>query len=140
MKKYTSAEDFELIALPLIEQDFGKLSFGEFDRNLPFLPKRHFLIYDVPVGQHRGRHAHFECEQLAICVKGSVAMTVEFNKTRKTFALSKAHQALYLPPLTWVEMNDFSQDCVLLVFASHYYEPKDYIRDYAEYHRALSKV
>jgi hypothetical protein len=53
--------------------------------------------------------------------------------TGQEFILDKPQIGLYLPPLTWGIQYRYSQDAVLLVFASDYYDADDYIRDYTDF-------
>lgn len=111
----------------------GDLSVGEFSREIPFEPKRYFLVFNVPSEKTRGEHAHFHCHQFLICVKGKCAVVVDDGKERKEVELNKPDMGIYLPPLTWGIQYKYSADAVLLVFASHYYEAEDYIRNYDDF-------
>ncbi|WP_448102420.1 WxcM-like domain-containing protein [Luteibacter jiangsuensis] len=111
----------------------GSLSVGEFAREIPFEPKRYFLVYDVPTAETRGEHAHLECHQFLIAVKGSVHVVADDGDRREQFVLDKPNVGLYLPPMTWGIQYKYSEDAVLLVFASHYYDPADYIREYGAF-------
>ena len=117
----------------LIKDLRGNLSAGEFERNVPFIPKRYFLVFDVPSGKVRGEHAHKECHQFLICIKGSCAVVADDGKNREEFLLNRANKGVYLPPMTWGVQYKYSSDAVLLVFASHFYDAEDYIRDYDQY-------
>ena len=111
----------------------GNLSVGEFERQIPFKPKRYFFIYDVPTEQIRGEHAHYKCHQFFIVLKGSVSIIVDNGKYKEEFLLNKNDMGLYMPPLIWGTQYNYSRDALLLVFASDYYDPDDYIRDYNEF-------
>ena len=111
----------------------GNLSAGEFDKDFPFVPKRYFLVFDVPSQETRGAHAHRECHQLLVCVRGSCAVVADDGHNRREFALDNPATGLYLPPMTWGIQYKYTRDAVLLVFASHHYDPADYIRDYDEF-------
>ena len=119
----------------LIHDIRGDLSVGEFERTVPFTPKRYFLVFDVPSKDVRGEHAHIACAQFLICVKGSVQCVVDDGKTRTEVLLDAPNLGLYMPPRLWGSQYRYSNDAVLLVFASHYYDGSDYIRDYAEFIR-----
>ncbi len=108
----------------------GSLSVGEFEREIPFSPKRYFLVYDVPTQETRGEHAHLRCKQFLIAVKGSVHVVADDGENRAQFVLDKPNMGLYLPPMTWGIQYRYSEDAVLLVFASDFYDPSDYIREY----------
>jgi len=116
--------------LPVIPDIRGKLTVGEFDDNLPFRPKRYFIVYDVPSRETRGEHAHRACHQLLICVRGSCVAVADDGQTRQEFVLDSPNRALHMPPMIWGTQYKYSSDAMLLVFASHHYDPEDYIRDY----------
>ena len=111
----------------------GALSVGEFDREIPFMPKRYFLVFDVPTAETRGEHAHKICHQFLIAVRGSVNVVADDGDTREEFVLNRPDIGLHLPPMTWGIQYNYSADAMLLVFASHYYDAQDYVRDYAEF-------
>ena len=111
----------------------GSLSVGEFERYIPFTPLRYFLVYDVPTVETRGEHAHFKCKQFLVVVKGSVHVVTDDGHKRQEIVLDRPSTGLYLPPMTWGIQYRYSPDAVLLVFASDYYDSKDYIRNYADF-------
>lgn len=117
----------------------GDLSVGEFVREIPFLPKRYFLVMNVPSDKTRGEHAHYRCHQFLVCVKGSCAVVVDDLKSRCEVQLDSPDMGVYLPPMTWGIQYKYSPDAVLMVFASDYYEAEDYIRDYDEFVAAKSR-
>jgi len=111
----------------------GDLSVGEFPQDIPFEPKRYFLVFNVSSEKTRGEHAHHQCHQFLICVKGSCAAVVDDGKSRCEVLLESPDMGVHLPPLTWGIQYKYSSDAVLLVFASHVYDAADYIRDYTEF-------
>lgn len=111
----------------------GSLSAGEFSRSVPFKSKRYFLVYDVPTAETRGEHAHRACHQFLVAVKGSVHVVADDGVNRQEFVLSSPSHGIHLPPMTWGIQYRYSADAMLLVFASHYYDAKDYIRNYEEF-------
>lgn len=115
----------------------GELSAGEFGRELPFPPRRYFLVYDVPSAETRGEHAHKECHQFLICVRGSVALMVDDGKHRDQILLDHPSIGVYVPPMTWAVQYRYTPDAALLVFASDFYDAADYIRDYEAYLKAV---
>ena len=116
--------------LPYIEDMRGNLSVGEFERSIPFLAKRYFLVFDVPSREIRGEHAHHTNHQFLICVKGSCSVVADDGKQRQEFLLDRPTLGVYLPAMIWGVQYKYSRDAVLLVFASEYYNANDYIRDY----------
>lgn len=125
--------DVKLHRLKLVQDMRGDLSVGEFTRDIPFEPKRYFLVFNVPSAKTRGEHAHRECHQFLICVKGSCAVVVDDGESRCEVLLDSPSLGLHLPPLTWGIQYKYSPDAVLLVFTSDYYDADDYIRDYATF-------
>jgi UDP-2-acetamido-3-amino-2,3-dideoxy-glucuronate N-acetyltransferase len=115
----------------------GSLVAGEFERSVPFAAKRFFLVFDVPSEKTRGQHAHRRCHQFLVAANGRVAVVADDGERRTEVVLESRSEGLYLPPMTWGTQYKYSPDAVLLVFASDYYDPADYIRDYAEFRREL---
>ena len=115
----------------------GTLSVGEFSRGIPFAVNRYFVVFDVPTMETRGEHAHRECHQFLICVHGSCSAVADDGYTRQEFLLDSPDVGLYLPPMTWGIQYKYSEDAVLLVFASHHYDSADYIRDYSEFQQLV---
>lgn len=111
----------------------GELSVGEFSKDIPFIPKRYFLVFNVPSEKMRGEHAHKECHQFLLCIKGACSVVVDDSKNKQEFQLSEPHVGLYIPPMIWSIQYKYTLDAVLLVFASMEYDPGDYIRDYKKY-------
>lgn len=129
--------DPRLHNLPRIVDIRGSLTVGEFERSIPFSAKRYFMVFDVPSVETRGEHAHRECHQFLICVSGQVSVVADDGRSRREFLLDRPDIGLHLPPLTWGIQYKYSEDAVLLVFASHYYDSADYIRDYDEFRRLV---
>lgn len=127
-----------LIDLSEIVDSRGSLIVGEVGRQLPFVVNRIFMVSKVPPGEPRGIHAHKECHQFLVCVNGSVKAMVDDGNSREVVELTSPGQGLHMPPLTWGCQYDYSEDAVLLVLASHGYDPDDYIHDYAEFETAVA--
>lgn len=123
----------------LIKDYRGDLSVGEFSKEIPFEPKRYFLVFNVPSEKTRGEHAHYKCHQFLICVKGTCSVVADDGKQRREIELNQPNLGVYLPPMTWGIQYKYSSDAVLLVFASHYYEADDYIRNYDDFLDAVRK-
>jgi acetyltransferase-like isoleucine patch superfamily enzyme/dTDP-4-dehydrorhamnose 3,5-epimerase-like enzyme len=126
----------QVYKLPRVLDMRGSLAVAEFD-NLPFMPQRYFLVFDVPSEEVRGEHAHKTLHQFLVCVKGSCAVVVDNGSRRDECTLDRPDQGLYIPPLIWATQYKYSADAVLLVLASAPYDPADYIRDYDEYLTAI---
>jgi acetyltransferase-like isoleucine patch superfamily enzyme len=118
----------------------GNLSVGEFERDIPFAPKRHFLIFDVPTREVRGEHAHRLCHQFLICVRGSCRVHIDDGQYRREIVLDRPDSGIYLPPMIWSAQHSYSPDAMLLVFASEYYDPDEYIRSYEEFCALAAKA
>jgi acetyltransferase-like isoleucine patch superfamily enzyme/dTDP-4-dehydrorhamnose 3,5-epimerase-like enzyme len=110
----------------------GSLTSGLFDEpdGVPFPVKRWFMVYDVPTREVRGEHAHRECHQFLIAVSGSVSVAVDDGERRDEVLLDSPSLGVHLPPMVWGTQYRYGRDALLLVFASHAYDPADYIRDY----------
>lgn len=133
----TSVKGVTLHTFPAVQDIRGNLSVGEFEKEVPFNPQRYFLVYGVPTAETRGEHAHRNCHQFLIAVNGSVHVVSDDGETREEVVLDQRNRGLYLPPMTWGIQYRYSPDAVLLVFASHYYDAADYIRDYGEFLRLV---
>jgi len=117
----------------------GFLTSLEGNKEIPFNIKRIYYIHNVPKEIKRGFHAHKKLEQILICVNGNVKIKVDDGNEKNIFKLSNPSKGLYIGSDIWREMYDFSQNSVLLVLASEYYNESDYIRDYEEF-RGKGKV
>ncbi|MCU0754647.1 MAG: WxcM-like domain-containing protein [Xanthomonadales bacterium] len=113
----------------------GALSVGEFEQSVPFAVKRYFLVFDVPSKEVRGEHAHRRCHQFLVAVRGSLSVVVDDGHHSTEVTLDDPTLGLYMPPMIWGVQYRYSEDAVLLVFASERYERDDYIRDYDEFRR-----
>lgn len=129
----TNVPGVELIDLPKITDIRGDLTFGEYDKHLPFIPKRYFVIAGVPTKEVRGEHAHKMTHQFLICLQGSLHVVVDNGSLQDELILDSSNVGLYLPPLIWGIQYQYSDDAVLLVLASEGYDAEDYIRDYGEF-------
>lgn len=118
---------------PRIADIRGSLTVGEFERTVPFSVKRYFMVFDVPSAETRGEHAHRECHQFLVCVRGSCSVVADDGVNRQEFMLDRPDVGIHLPPMVWGIQYKYSPDAVLMVFASHFYDSGDYIRDYSEF-------
>ena len=125
--------------LTFVEDLRGKLTAGEFGGDIPFTPKRHFVVFDVPGKDVRGEHAHRQCHQFLVCVRGGVTVVVDDGKTAEEVELREPALGLYVPPMIWAVQFRYSEDAVLLVLASHHYDAEDYIRDYDEFLKLVAR-
>jgi dTDP-4-dehydrorhamnose 3,5-epimerase-like enzyme len=127
------ANSVRLVRLNSHNDARGNLRAGEFPKELPFEPKRFFLVSEVPSESVRGQHAHIECEQFLIAIRGSVRVrTTSMGKVREHW-LKDPSVGLFLPRMVWAEQDRYSADCVLLVLASQEYDSSDYLRNFKEF-------
>lgn len=133
----TQVTGVSLHRMPRVVDIRGSLTVGEFENNIPFAAKRYFLVFDVPSLETRGEHAHRMCHQFLICVRGSCSVVADDGARRQEFLLDRPDLGVYLPPMIWGIQYKYSADAVLLVYASHYYDSADYIRDYAEFRQLV---
>ena len=133
----TSVSGVTLHRLQLAADLRGTLSAGEFPGHLPFVPRRYFLVFDVPGQDVRGEHAHRSSQQFLVCARGSLSVVVDDGATTEEIRLDRPDLGLYVPPLIWSVQYKYSSDAMLLVLASDVYDPGDYIRDYDEFLSAI---
>jgi hypothetical protein len=126
----------KIIDLPKIPEPRGNLTFVESSNHIPFDIQRIYYLYDVPGGAERGGHAHKELHQLIIAMSGSFDVVLDDGKEKKRFHLNRSYYGLYVCPMMWRELDNFSSGSVCLVLASNKYDEADYFRDYSEFMRA----
>lgn len=124
-----------ILELPKIADPRGSLTFVEAARHVPFEIKRVFYLYDVPSGETRAGHALRNCHQFIIAMSGSFDLIVDDGAQKQHFHLNRSDCGLYVPPLMWREIENFSTNSVCLVLASEFYDEADYLDDYAEFKR-----
>lgn len=117
----------------------GQLVALETFRDIPFEIKRVYYMYDTEKGVCRGHHSHKTLEQILICIHGSCKILLDNGEEKKVVPLEKPYEGLYVPKNMWREMFDFSEDAVLMVLASEYYNEEDYIRNYNEFLNEIGK-
>lgn len=133
----TSLNQCRLIDLPKIQDARGNLTFIEGGRHLPFEVKRVFYLYDVPGGSMRAGHALKTCHQFIISLSGSFDVVLDDGSAKQRFHLNRSYYGLYVTPLTWRELDNFSSNSVCLVLASETYSEDDYFRDYPSFLAAI---
>jgi dTDP-4-dehydrorhamnose 3,5-epimerase-like enzyme len=127
--------DCKLVELPRIQDHRGNLTFIESSRHIPFDIKRTYYLYDVPGGATRAAHGHKALHQLMIAMSGSFDVTLDDGIEKKLFHLNRSYYGLYIPPMMWRDLDNFSSGAVCMVLASEYYDEGDYFRDYEEFLR-----
>ena len=123
----------KIIDFPKIADPRGNLTFIEGMRHVPFDIRRVYYLYDVPGGAERGGHAHIALSQLIIAMSGSFDVILDDGHEKKRFHLNRSYYGLYICPMVWRELDNFSSGSVCLVLASNLYEESDYYRDYNEF-------
>lgn len=132
--------DSALYLMRRVTDTRGSLTVGEARRELPFMPERYFVIYDVPSRELRGEHAHHACHQFLICLHGSCRVMLDDGHGRCEVPLDQPDLGIHMPPMIWGTQYRYSPEAVLLVFASMPYESSDYIRSYDEFLSASRTV
>ena len=117
----------------------GQLVAIEALKDLPFEFKRVYYIYDTKDGVRRGFHAHYDLEQILICVSGSCKIHLDNGFETEEVLLDKPYEGLYIANNMWREMYDFTKGAVLLVIASRPYEESDYIRNYDDFIKMIKE-
>ena len=121
------------IKLQSLMDSRGSLVIAEGMRTIPFDIKRVYYIFGNKDNEPRGFHAHKSLQQAAFCIQGSCKFLLDDGKSKQDILLNNPAEGILIGNMTWREMYDFSPDCILMVFASDYYDEKDYIRDYKEF-------
>jgi len=129
----SSVEGVQLYSVHNVKDLRGDLAALEWDKDLPFNPKRIFFVYNVPSDLIRGEHAHKVCHQFLLCIHGSIAVVLDDGNNREEFLLSDPQIGIHIPPKVWGTQYKYSSGAVLVVLASHEYDAGDYIRDYEDY-------
>ncbi|WP_119302413.1 WxcM-like domain-containing protein [Dongia deserti] len=129
--------DTQLWRLPHFTDLRGDLYPLEMERDLPFAPRRTFLVRDVPTNKVRGEHAHLSCHQFLVAAHGRLSVVVDDGRSRLEVSLSDPSIGLYVPPMVWCIQYKFEADTVLMVMASHPYEAADYVRDYGRFRQLV---
>jgi len=134
-----SIEDCKLVELPKIRDHRGNLTFMEGNAHIPFDIKRVFFVYDIPSGEDRGAHAHYDLHQFIICLSGNLDVQVDDGTDTRTIQLNRPWIGLHIPPMTWASEGNFSPNTVYLVIASEPYSAESYIRDYDEFIKEVKR-
>lgn len=122
-----------IINLPKIEDARGNLTFVEGGNHIPFDIKRVYYLYDVPGGSDRGAHAHRNLHQFMVAMSGSFDLTLSDGHEEKTFHLNRSYFGIYICPMMWRYLDNFSSGAVCMVMASAPYDESDYIRDHDQF-------
>jgi dTDP-4-dehydrorhamnose 3,5-epimerase-like enzyme len=123
----------KIIDLPKITDARGNLTFVEGGNQIPFNIQRVYYLYDVPGGAQRGGHAHKDLHQLIIAMSGSFDVLLDDGTNKKRVHMNRSYNGLYVCPMIWRELDNFSSGSVLMVLASNKYDEEDYYRDYEKF-------
>lgn len=123
----------KVVDLPKISDPRGNLTFIEGGNHIPFDIKRVYYLYDVPGGAERGGHAHKALHQLIVAMSGSFDVLLDDGEEKKRIHLNRSYFGLYVCPMIWRELDNFSSGSVLMVLASNIYDEDDYYRNYNEF-------
>lgn len=126
-------EKCQIFDLPRINDPRGNLTFVEAGRHIPFDIQRVYYLYDVPGGAERGGHGHKALHQLIIAMSGSFDIHLDDGVAKKTIHMNRSYYGLYVCPMIWREIDNFSSGAVCMVLASNYYDEADYYRDYRQF-------
>ena len=129
----SSLHQCRIIELPKVTDPRGNLTFIEGNSQIPFDIKRVYYLYDVPGGAERGGHAHKDLSQLIIAMSGSFDVILDDGENKKRIHLSRSYQGLFVCPMIWRELDNFSSGSVCLVLASNTYSEDDYFRNKPEF-------
>lgn len=130
----------QMISLPKILDDRGNLSFIESERHVPFKIRRCYWIYDVPGGEIRGSHAFRKQEELIVALSGSFDVLLHNGTHEVRYSLRRSYAGLYVPPLQFRTLDNFSTNSVALVLSSTAYNPADYIWDFDDFRESVREV
>lgn len=122
-----------IIELPKILDTRGNLSFFENNHQIPFEIKRTYWIYDVPGGETRGSHAFIEQREFIIALSGSFDVILNDGKEERTYSMNRSYYGLYIPPMMWRKLDNFSTNSLALIVSDREFSETDYIRDFEEF-------
>jgi len=128
-----------IIDFPKIEDPRGNLSFIQAPEQLPFALQRACWIYDVPGGKKRWGHAFYAQEEVIVALSGSFDVVLSDGNDERRYHLSRSYYGLYVPPMTWRYIDNFSTNSLAYVLSSTLYDEADYIRDYDEFCRLVAQ-
>lgn len=135
-----SVKNCKLIELPKISDPRGNLTFIEGSKHIPFEIKRIYYLYDIPGGAHRAGHAHQKLHQVVVAIAGSFDITLNDGFSQDKVHLNRSYQGLYIPPMIWRDIDNFSSGAVCMAMASEWFEETDYYREFDQFLKAVTET
>ena len=132
-----SLEHCRIVELPRITDPRGNLTFIEGGRHVGFDIRRVYYLYDVPGGAARAGHGHRQLHQLMIAMSGSFDVTLDDGRGKRKYHLNRSYYGLYICPMIWRDIDNFSSGSVCMVLASDFFDESDYYREYADFLEAV---
>ena len=129
-----------MVQFPKIADQRGCLAFGEGERHIPFTIKRIFWTYDIQDGNMRGDHAHRTCEMVLFPIGGSFDIELDDGEQREVLHMDDPSQGVFIPPLVWCRLMNFTKDAACISLASEEYRAEDYIHDYEEFQEKVKRL
>jgi len=127
----------QIMDLSKVADPNGNLTFIENNKHIPFAIKRVFYLYDVPGGAKRAGHALKYCHQFLIAISGSFDVVLDDGREKERYYLNRSYYGLYIPPLIWRTIDNFSSGSVCLVLASELYNENNYYREYKTFKKIM---
>lgn len=124
-----------LLEFPIVSDPRGNLTFIESSRHIPFNIKRVYYLYDVPGGAERGGHGHRNLHQVIVAMSGSFDVVLNDGTRSHRYHLNRSYYGLYISPMMWREIDNFSSGSVCMVLASDFYDEADYFRSLEDFKR-----
>lgn len=132
-----SVDQCRIIELPKISDPRGNLTFVEGGNHIPFDIRRVYYLYDVPGGAARAAHGHRALHQFMVAMSGSFDVLLDDGGAKRRFHLNRSYYGIYIPPMIWRDLDNFSSGSVCMVLASERYDESDYFRDYEKFLEAV---
>lgn len=107
-------------------------------KDLPFVPQRIFYVTNVPAGEIRGQHAHYQTEQILICLKGYIKVGIHDGDLWNTSFIGP-NESIYIKKMEWDYQQFLTGNDILLSICSTNYDKSDYIEDFKEFLRITHK-
>ena len=133
MLKNNTVFDCSIIDMSKVHTNVGNITVLENGDNISFDVKRIYYLYDVPGGESRGGHAHYDLEQYVIAASGAFDVVLDDGVNKRRVILNRPYMALHIVPGLWRELDNFSSGSITMVLASHIFDEKDYIREYSKF-------